>query len=297
MAVKRIQKNRMDADGNLHVIHYETEASVVLMEDGTTAEAAITGKQDKLTFDQTPTAGSQNPVTSGGVKEAIDNIPTPDVSGQIASHNTAEGVHENMGWLTADDGVLFDSDKGVAGGVAALGADGKIADDAMPVHTHTKSQITDFPTSMPASDVYSWAKEANKPAYTAGEVGAAPVSHVSDGAVHITAEERAAWNGKAAGTHASQHASNGGDPITPASIGAIPSTEKGAASGVATLGADGKVPTGQLPDMDYAPSSHVSDTVKHITAEERTAWNGKASTTYVDEAIQTAIQNSWEASY
>lgn len=39
-------------------------------------------------------------------------------------------------------------------------------------HTHTKSQITDFPTSMPASDVYSWAKQQNKPAYTAAEVGA-----------------------------------------------------------------------------------------------------------------------------
>lgn len=41
-------------------------------------------------------------------------------------------------------------------------------------HTHTKSQITDFPTSMPASDVYAWAKEATKPAYTAAEVGALP---------------------------------------------------------------------------------------------------------------------------
>ena len=40
-------------------------------------------------------------------------------------------------------------------------------------HTHTKSQVTDFPTSMPASDVYSWAKQSTKPGYTASEVGAA----------------------------------------------------------------------------------------------------------------------------
>ena len=39
-------------------------------------------------------------------------------------------------------------------------------------HTHTKSQITDFPSSMPASDVYSWAKAVTKPTYTASEVGA-----------------------------------------------------------------------------------------------------------------------------
>ena len=44
-------------------------------------------------------------------------------------------------------------------------------------HTHTKSQITDFPTSLPASDVSAWAKASTKPTYTASEVGAAPTSH------------------------------------------------------------------------------------------------------------------------
>ncbi len=43
-------------------------------------------------------------------------------------------------------------------------------------HRHSKSDITDFPSSMPASDVYSWAKAASKPSYTAGEVGALPVT-------------------------------------------------------------------------------------------------------------------------
>lgn len=47
-------------------------------------------------------------------------------------------------------------------------------------HTHTKSQITDFPTSMPASDVSAWAKAANKPSYTLGEVsGNLDVSRLS----------------------------------------------------------------------------------------------------------------------
>ena len=36
-------------------------------------EQGILGKQDTLTFDTTPTAGSSNPVTSNGIKEAIDN--------------------------------------------------------------------------------------------------------------------------------------------------------------------------------------------------------------------------------
>lgn len=44
-------------------------------------------------------------------------------------------------------------------------------------HTHAKSQITDFPASLPASDVSAWAKASTKPTYTASEVGAAPTSH------------------------------------------------------------------------------------------------------------------------
>ena len=41
-------------------------------------------------------------------------------------------------------------------------------------------------------------------------------------------------------------------------VGAIPISEKGAANGVATLGEDRKVPAEQLPEMDYAPSTHAS---------------------------------------
>lgn len=35
-----------------------------------------TNKQDKLTFDTTPTKGSQNPVTSGGIYNALSNMPS-----------------------------------------------------------------------------------------------------------------------------------------------------------------------------------------------------------------------------
>lgn len=71
MAIKNIQKNRLNDSGTFDVIHYETGASQVLMEDGTTAEEAINAKQDKLTFDDAPTANSVNPVTSGGVYNAL----------------------------------------------------------------------------------------------------------------------------------------------------------------------------------------------------------------------------------
>jgi len=50
----------------------------------------------------------------------------------------------------------------------------KLNDTPAKDHTHTRKDITDFPTSLPASDVYDWAKQPNKPAYTAGEVRARP---------------------------------------------------------------------------------------------------------------------------
>lgn len=62
---------------------------------------------------------------------------------------------------------------------------------------------------------------------------------------------REALEGKAAGKHASQHGKNGADPITPAAIGA------------ASLGADGKVPASQLPEIS---------SVKTYTATIGTAW-------------------------
>lgn len=61
----------------------------------------------------------------------------------------------------------------------------------------------------------------------------------------------------------------------------IPNSQKGAANGVATLGSDGKVPEGQLPEMDYTASSIsftptdtlTSDNVQGAIEEV----NGKAS--------------------
>lgn len=52
-------------------------------------------------------------------------------------------------------------------------------------HKHTKSEITDFPTSMPASDVYAWAKSSSKPSYTKSEVGLGNVDNTADSAKSV----------------------------------------------------------------------------------------------------------------
>lgn len=56
----------------------------------------------------------------------------------------------------------------------------KLAGKANSSHTHKKADITDFPTSMPASDVKPWAKADTKPTYTKSEVGLGNVDNTAD---------------------------------------------------------------------------------------------------------------------
>lgn len=95
--------------------------------------------------------GGTQPIVADNFPSAIAAIPTPDVDGKIQAHDTSGAAHQDI--RTALNG------KADAG------------------HTHVRSQITDFPSSLPASDVYPWAKAASKPGYTAAEVGAAAASH------------------------------------------------------------------------------------------------------------------------
>ncbi len=95
-------------------------------------------------------------------------------------------------------------------------------------------------------------------------------THAGDSVKHITATERTAWNGKAAASDLTAHTGNKANPhgVTAAQVGAAASSHshdaaydaKGAAAAV-----EGKLTT------------HAGDSVKHITATERTAWNGKAA--------------------
>jgi predicted nucleic acid-binding Zn-ribbon protein len=48
-----------------------------------TVKQDLSGKQNVLTFDATPTAGSQNPVTSDGIKKALDNVDVGNVQEQL----------------------------------------------------------------------------------------------------------------------------------------------------------------------------------------------------------------------
>ena len=88
-------------------------ADATLSTSGAFADAKATGdaialKQDELTFDQTPTANSTNPVTSGGVHAAIQTDTTLAVSGKAADAKKTGDEIEALKALFVvpdDDGV------------------------------------------------------------------------------------------------------------------------------------------------------------------------------------------------
>lgn len=120
-------------------------------------------------------AGSNNqPVYfSGGKPVAIGYTIAKSVpaDAKFTDTNTWRGIQNN---LTSDS---TDQSLSAAQGKALK----TLVDGKAPIsHTHKKSQITDFPSSMPASDVYAWAKAATKPSYTKAEVGLGNVDNTAD---------------------------------------------------------------------------------------------------------------------
>ncbi len=69
--------------GNLNVHAENTDMHISAAE-----RTAWNGKQKALTFDAAPTAGSTNPVTSGGVKSALDDLPQPIIGASAPTTST-----------------------------------------------------------------------------------------------------------------------------------------------------------------------------------------------------------------
>ena len=85
-------RNNIDAADYLTVSFHTTQISDL-----------ETGKQDKLTFDTAPTAGSSNPVTSAGIKTAIDGV-----GAEVSALKSA--VDTNIGSETRADVTLTYTD-------------------------------------------------------------------------------------------------------------------------------------------------------------------------------------------
>ena len=179
-------------DQKANVVHTHTKAQVGLGNVNNTADAAKSVKY-------AASAGSANTAATATKATSADNAThasTADRAIEVADYNnTNQGIkigYAGNGFTSADfsyalgmnserkikDVSQAEYRKWLGLGSAAYTSSGSYAASS---HTHSKSQITDFPTSMPASDVYSWAKKSSKPSYSASEVGAVPTSRTVNG--------------------------------------------------------------------------------------------------------------------
>lgn len=162
-----------------------------------------------------------------------------EAQGYVTAHNQSADAHSDI--RTALNG------KEESGTAAA----------AVTAHNKDSAAHTDIREALDG-------KEA---AGAAAAVQSNLTAHAGNTTVHVTATQKDAWNGKAEGKHASQHGKDGADPITPAAIGA------------ASLGADGKVPASQLPEIS---------SVKTYTATIGTTWTEDSNTGVKTQSVAIA---------
>ena len=120
------------------------------------------------------------------VKVADDTARFKLTTNDIQLGDTVQTLDNKKMYYVVDESKLSSADgyatytADTATSVPWSGVTGKPSTYTPSSHTHTKSQITDFPTSMPASDVSAWAKASSKPTYTKAEVGLGNVDNTAD---------------------------------------------------------------------------------------------------------------------
>ncbi|MFT0377397.1 hypothetical protein ACMSEQ_20840, partial [Bacteroides thetaiotaomicron] len=247
-----------------------------------------------------------NNLTSGGTGKVLSAEQGKVLKAALDTHNHA-GVYEPV----FSKNTAFNKNFGTTSGTVCQGNDSRLSDARTPkAHTHKKSEISDFPASMPASDVPAWAKATNKPSYTASEVGASPSNHNHTGTYEPAFTKKTAFNkdfGTAVGTVCEGNdarLSNARTPLAhshkkadisdfPTSMPAsdVPAWAKATKKPTYTASEVGASPSNHNHDADYQPKgsyanlSHTHDasditpdsTHRFVSDSEKSTWNSKAA--------------------
>lgn len=132
------------------------------------------------TPDMVGAAAASHTHTKSQITDFPKSMPASDVYAWAKASTKPSYTKAEVGLGNVDNtadsakSVKYATSAGSANAVAWGNVTGKPSTYTPSAHTHTKSQITDFPTSMPASDVYDWAKASSKPSYSWGEITSKP---------------------------------------------------------------------------------------------------------------------------
>lgn len=142
--------------------------------NGETGAVILTAADVGALPDTTVIPSIEGLATEEYVIEQIESIPTPDVSGQITTHNTATDAHADIratiptkvSDLTNDSGYLTEHQN--------LAGYAKTSD--LTDHSSSSLAHQDIRNAIPT--VPAWAKATTKPSYTKSEVGLGSVDNV-----------------------------------------------------------------------------------------------------------------------
>ena len=180
------------ATGHTHDDRYYTESEMNTKLAGKANSSHTHGSADITSLDASKLTGviGIEHLPAGALERCIvvadDTARFALTTAKVQQGDTVKVTSTGKMYFVTDDSKL-NSEAGyevyTAGSATSVpwsGVTGKPSTFTPSAHKHTKSDITDFPTSMPASDVYAWAKAASKPSYTKGEVGLGNVDNTAD---------------------------------------------------------------------------------------------------------------------
>ena len=135
--------------------------SNTIYNNATASAAGLMSAADKSKLDSVATGANKTVIDASFVADSTNPVQSKVVKSALDGKSDTGHTHDDRYYTESEINT-------------------KLNAKANSSHTHTKSQITDFPTSMPASDVSAWAKADSKPSYTISEVsGNLPASRIS----------------------------------------------------------------------------------------------------------------------
>lgn len=169
---------------------------------GTTSWKTIIDSSNYTNYVPTKTGSGASGTWGINVTGSAGSVAWGNVSGKPSTYTPSDHAHGQYydSTISRTANTVLAAPNGSAGGATFR----KLV--AADIPTLTKSKISDFPSSLPASDVYGWAKAPKKPSYSWSEITSKPstftpashthssVNDVNDGAATTFAYSKAGMN-------------------------------------------------------------------------------------------------------